>query len=170
MWKFLTAFTGADKSIFPAIYLHHQVLAPSDELIFCVNNRLEKSEILQDNNLSELHLIGGKTIWAETWPRGQPCVACSDQPMNYYCRDIKYQTVRPSPSKTQLLSRPRWDGKIWLTGAQTNCGDQAIPGQVGKIFANQNCSTGHIYFGILKYRKGHGRFTVFQLPRHHSKK
>ena len=129
MWKFLTAFTGADKSIFPAIYLHHQVLAPSDELIFCVNNRLEKSEILQDNNLSELHLIGGKTIWAETWPRGQPCVACSDQPMNYYCRDIKYQTVRPSPSKTQLLSRPRWDGKIWLTGASDKLW---WPSQAGK--------------------------------------
>ena len=57
MEKFLTALTGADKSIFPAIYLHHQALAPSDELIFCVNNRLEKSEILKDNNLSNVDMI-----------------------------------------------------------------------------------------------------------------
>ena len=56
-WSRLT-----DESILRPPYLHHQVLAPPDELIFCVNNRLEKSEILQDNNLSNVDLIAGKTI------------------------------------------------------------------------------------------------------------
>ena len=103
---------------------------------------------------------GGKQFRAETWLRGQPCVACSDQPMNYYCGDIKYQTVRqPQPQQDPAFVPPkvRWENLI-NSGPQTNCGDQQA--RLAKIFANQNCS-GHIHFGILKYRKGHGRLPCF---------
>ena len=70
---------------------------------------------------------GGKQFRAETWLRGQPCVACSDQPMNYYCGDIKYQTVRqPQPQQDPAFVPPkvRWENLInpgsdklwWPTG------------------------------------------------------
>ena len=49
---------GASKVMGQEVRNAYQVMKhSSSKLIFCVNNRLEKSEILKDNNLSKVDMI-----------------------------------------------------------------------------------------------------------------